>query len=267
MKPWSKVLTIAGSDSGGGAGIQADIKAISANQAYAASVVTSITAQNTVGVQAVEPVSTEMIDKQLQSVCGDIEFDAVKIGLLANVDTVLLVANWCQRMTWRNVVVDPVMIAQSGDKLACDDTSKALMTELMPQALLITPNIPEAESLLAGSIKTRSDMQHAAQALSRQLSVAVLLKGGHLDGAQCVDVLVENEQETWFESARIETTHTHGTGCSLSSAIAALLARGFSLQQSVQQAHDYCHQAIVHAASQQLGQGAGPIAHFYSWWD
>ena len=267
MKPWTKVLTIAGSDSGGGAGIQADIKAISANLAYAATVITSITAQNTLGVQAVEAVSPAMIDHQLKSVCDDIKFDAVKIGLLANEASVNLVAEWCQRMAWPTIVIDPVMIAQSGDALARGDTKQTLMTELMPQARLITPNIPEAESLLACCIKTPADMTQAAQALSQQLSVAVLLKGGHMDGERCVDVLVDQGEVHWFEAQRIVTKNTHGTGCSLSSAIAALLARHYSLKDAVQMAHDYCHQAIAHAASQQLGQGAGPIAHFYQWWD
>lgn len=266
MTAWRKVLTIAGSDSSGGAGIQADIKTISANEAYAASVITSITAQNTLGVQAVESVSLSMVDQQLKSVCSDIKFDAVKIGLLPNDECIELVAQWCKKMAWLRVVIDPVMVAQSGDRLCCGNTQLALLKHLLPKAELVTPNIPEAEVLLKTEICSIKQQELAAVQLSNDLSVAVLLKGGHGDKKQCIDVLADRCHIHHFESDRIVTKNTHGTGCSLSSAVACQLAHGLALPDAVEKAHAYCRQAIRAAVDQRLGQGAGPIAHFYDWW-
>lgn len=263
MQQLKVVLAIAGSDSCAGAGIQADIKSISANQAYCATAIAAITAQNTQGVQAVESVSVSMIQRQIESVCDDIAVAAVKVGLLANRATIDCVARCCRQYQWQRVVVDPVMVAQSGDRLVCEQTQQALVTKLFPHATLITPNVPEAACLLGQNIMTLQDQCEAAHLLARQYSLSVLLKGGHLNDDLCVDVLVHKGQLYKLSVERIKTMNTHGTGCSLSSAIAANLAQGVDLHTAVVNAQRYVHGAIEHALEQRLGFGAGPIAHFY----
>lgn len=257
------VLVIAGSDSCAGAGMQADLKAISAQGVYAATAITAITAQNTQGVQAVEAVSAPMIKKQIDSVCSDIDIAAVKIGLLPDADSIDVVADAIKQYGMYPVVVDPVMVAQSGDGLTLSPTQHALVQKLLPMATLITPNIPEAEVLLETQIGNGQQQRDAALALANQMQVSVLLKGGHMAGKQCVDVLVSDGEIIDLTAPRIQSRNTHGTGCSLASAIAAQLALGRGMEGAVQIAHDYVHAALHAARMQQLGGGAGPIAHFY----
>ncbi|MDF1760805.1 MAG: hydroxymethylpyrimidine/phosphomethylpyrimidine kinase [Coxiellaceae bacterium] len=286
MKRYPTVLTIAGSDSSGGAGIQADIKTISANGGYAASVVTCITAQNTQGVQVVEPLNAKLVSAQLNSVCEDIEFDAIKIGVFATIENLEAIINAIKKYHLKNIIVDPVMIAQSGDALIQPNSVNKMQKTLFPYATLITPNIPEADVLLNDIPDPRAvipDLQNAipdsglssrppsrdpdkkAKKLSNKFNCNILLKGGHDKTEQCEDILYIKHENAFYHhiSPRIKTKNTHGTGCSLSSAIATFLARGFSLDDSVNHAHEYIHQAIKAGSHYQLGQGCGPICHFY----
>ena len=273
------VLTIAGSDSSGGAGIQADIKTISALGGYASSAITALTAQNTQGVQAIEAASLDILKSQIESVFEDLPVAAVKIGMLHSRDVVHLVADCLSHFRPKHVVLDPVMIATSGDVLVQPSAIKALVERLFPLASLITPNLDEAAHLLGRSLKTIADMETAGQDLITMGAQAVLIKGGHLPPnahADIVDLLVERSAADplhassqsasivhRFEKSRILTQNTHGTGCSLSSAIATHLAHGESLPQAVRLAQDYVHQGLLQAQSMQLGSGAGPINHFF----
>lgn len=254
------VLTIAGSDPSGGAGIQADIKTITAHGLYAMSAITALTAQNTMGVFAVEPVWAELVTQQIDCVFADIRPAAVKIGMLCNAGIVGAVARALSHHQAECVVIDPVLVSTSGSRLLDPEAVWRIKRELFPLARLITPNLPEAEALCGMRVRNEAEMERAARLLSRQTGAAVLLKGGHLAGA-ADDLLVENGQAHWFSSRRVETPNTHGTGCTLSSAIACGLARGESLVESVRQAKDYLTGALE--AGLRLGKGNGPLNHMY----
>lgn len=262
-------LTIAGSDSGGGAGIQADIKSISAMGVYACSVVTALTAQNTREVRAIEAVSPRFIRDQIDAVCEDITIDSVKIGMLSEPSVIETVADGLERHGLRNIVLDPVMVAKSGDKLLQDSAIAVLKERLLPMATVITPNLPEAAVLIdSASVSDERQMRDAALALRALGAKAVLVKGGHLANAsEAVDLLVTAADEHRFVSERFDTTNTHGTGCSLSSALAARLAVGDELPEAVATAKDWLSEAIRQASSLEIGQGHGPVHHFHRFWD
>ena len=259
------VLTIAGSDSGGGAGIQADIKSISANGCFAASAITAITAQNTLGVNAVEGLSIDIIEGQIDAVLSDIGADSIKIGMLHSAEVVHCVARMLRKYGITNVVLDPVMVSTSGHKLIEDDAIEILKSELMPMARVITPNIPEAEIFLGESITGQDDLPGAARRLSERYGVSVLLKAGHLVNDELIDIFYncETGEVVELSARRVETRNTHGTGCTLSSALAAQLAKGLPLTDAVRAAKHYIDQAIIHGADRTIGQGHGPVAHFY----
>ncbi len=266
MRPPPKAMTIAGSDSGGGAGIQADLKTFSALGVYGASAITGITAQNTVGVQGVEPVPEAMIAAQITSVLQDIPMDAIKIGMLGSPGIVGAVADALADYAGP-IVLDPVMVAKSGDPLLAEDAIAALTHRLLPRATVLTPNLPEAARLL-GCEPARA-LDEAEDQGRRLLSLgprAVLMKGGHAEGAVCTDLLVGPEGVRRFESPRLDTKNTHGTGCSMSSAIAAELAKGQSLGDAVHRAHQWLHAAIAAADTLAVGQGHGPVHHFHEVW-
>ena len=262
-------LTIAGSDSGGGAGIQADLKTFSALGVYGASVITALTAQNTREVRAIHDVDAAFIASQLDAVCDDLAISAVKIGMLSRPEVIQTVAAAIRRRRLHPVVLDPVMVAKSGDALLRDEAVGALREELLPLATLITPNLPEAGVLLARAAPANeNEMIAAARELQRLGSAAVLLKGGHLAGEQSPDVLLSGDHLQTLPAPRIATRNTHGTGCSLSSAIAALLARGLELRDAVRDAKHYMQDAIAAADRLQIGDGHGhgPVHHFHRWW-
>jgi len=256
-------LTIAGSDSGGGAGIQADLKTFEAHRVFGTSVVTAITAQNTHGVTAVHPVPTEVVRAQLDAVAGDLRPAAVKTGMLATVELIEAVTAGLEAHALAPVVVDPVMVATSGDRLLDENAVETLIGTLLPHAALVTPNLPEASILAGRPVEGIDDMEEAAEAIAARGAAAVLLKGGHLraegEAASVVDLLwVEGTVHRWVRP-RIETRHTHGTGCTLSSAIAARLARGDRLVEAVEGGLAYVHRAIGQAPG--LGGGHGPLRH------
>lgn len=265
MKKYNRVLTIAGSDSGGGAGIQADIKAISAMGCYAASAVTAVTVQNTLGVQAVHPVPLDILEGQIEAVLSDIGADAIKIGMLHSSEVVNLVADMLERYRIKNVVLDPVMVSTSGHRLIEADAVKVIKSRLMPLARVITPNLPEAEVLAGCRIVSESDFDMIARRLSDGGKVSVLLKAGHLDGDTLVDYLynAEDGMMTRLPSVRVRTKNTHGTGCTLSSAFAAALARGEDLTCAAKSAKAYIEQAIISGAEYRIGNGHGPVNHFH----
>ena len=260
-----RVLTIAGSDSGGGAGIQADIKSISANGCFAASAITAITAQNTLGVNAVEGLSIDIIEGQIEAVLSDIGADSVKIGMLHSAEVVRSVARMLRKYRITNVVLDPVMVSTSGHKLIEDSAIEVLKSELMPMARVITPNIPEAEILLGEALSKQGDLPDAARRLAEMYGVSVLLKAGHLVDDELIDIFYNRETNETVElsARRIDTRNTHGTGCTLSSAFAAQLAKGLSLTEAARTAKQYINQAIIHGANQNIGHGHGPVNHFY----
>ena len=263
----ARALTIAGSDSGGGAGIQADIKTFSALGVYGASVITALTAQNTCGVEGVSEVSANFVTQQLNSVCSDIQIDAVKIGMLANKDIVTAVVAGIRKFSLKPVVVDPVMVAQSGDRLLTDDAVDAIKNQLLPLADIITPNLPEAAVLLQVTedeiIKNPWEAAQGLLDMGGKDTTAVLLKGGHDKGLMVKDYLVTKGHKELLEKERIETTNTHGTGCTLSAAICTYLARGMSIAQAVRRADVYLQGAIQAAVEINLGKGNGPVHHFY----
>ena len=251
-------LTIAGSDSSGGAGIQADIKTMMANGVYAMSAITALTAQNTTGVTGIMEVTPEFLAKELDAIFTDIYPDAVKTGMVASVGLIETIADKLTEYKARNIVVDPVMVATSGAKLISDDAVEVLKNRLMPLAALITPNIPESEVLSGMEIKTEEDMIKAAEYISRELGCAVLCKGGHkVNDAN--DLLYRDGGYVWFKGKRIDNPNTHGTGCTLSSAIASNLAKGQSLDDAVLHAKNYISGAL--AAGLDLGHGSGPMNH------
>ena len=263
---YPRVLTIAGSDSGGGAGIQADIKSVSANGCFATSAITAVTAQNTLGVNAIEGLSVAIIEDQIEAVLSDIGTDSIKIGMLHSPEVILCVARMLRKYNIRNVVLDPVMVSTSGHKLIEDSAIAVLRTELMPLARVITPNIPEAEVLLGESIKHQGDLSTAAHRLSDMFGVSVLLKAGHLLEEELIDVFYNRETNELIEltAYRVDTPNTHGTGCTLSSAIAAQLAKGLPLTEAIRVAKTYINAAIIHGANYAIGHGHGPVCHFYN---
>ena len=262
---YQRVLTIAGSDSGGGAGIQADIKTISACGCYAASAITAITVQNTKGVEAVHPVPVSVISGQIRAVLSDIGADAIKIGMLHSAEVVGAVKNTLEVFNAPNIVLDPVMISTSGHRLIEASAIETLRSELMPMARIITPNIPEAELLLNREIRGQADLPDAARELSQNDRISVFLKAGHLTDDRLTDIFynAETGRLTELPSARIKTVNTHGTGCTLSSALAAMLARGMNLDDAARAAKKYINEAIISGAEYEIGYGHGPVDHFY----
>jgi hydroxymethylpyrimidine/phosphomethylpyrimidine kinase len=260
-------VTIAGSDSGGGAGIQADLKTFSALGVYGASVVTALTAQNTRGVQAIHDVPADFIAAQMDSVFSDLKVGAAKIGMLSQVPVIAAVAAGLDRHRVGQVVLDPVMVATSGDRLLHPDAVSALRRLLFPRAVLVTPNLLEAAALLDQPVaRGEDDMLAQGQALMAQGAKAVLMKGGHGTGDISVDLLVTSAGTVRLEAPRVATRNTHGTGCTLSSAIAAGLAKGFPLGQAVSEAKDFVTAAIAASERLQVGSGHGPTHHFHAWW-
>lgn len=261
----NSVLSIAGSDSSGGAGIQADIKAISAIGAYAASVITALTAQNTQGVQAIEPVSPAFVMQQMDAVFSDLNIQSVKIGMLHSEAIICAVRDAILKYAPRHVVLDPVMVSKNGSPLLADDLIDCLKNNLFSHVSLLTPNLLEAEKIMQRPIQTPSDMADAALEMANTYQTSVLIKGGHLDDAnRACDVLCVAGALTWFELPRIETENTHGTGCTLSAAIAAYLAQGRTLEAAVFDAKQYLFGAISAGSAYHIGQGVGPVHHFYA---
>ncbi len=258
-------LTIAGSDSSGGAGIQADLKTFTVLGVYGASVITALTAQNTTGVQGVHAVPPEFVAAQMRSVLGDLSVGAIKTGMLANAAIIRAVADGLAKMGPDTpLVLDPVMVATSGDVLLAADAIDTLKTALIPRATLITPNLPEAAELLGTSIATtETEARSQLDALARLGARAVLLKGGHGGGGEAVDFLSFGGHVHRLASPRIATRNTHGTGCTLSAAIAAHLALGDNLETAVQAAKDYVHRAIAAGAALRIGAGSGPVDHLF----
>ena len=253
-------LTIAGSDSSGGAGIQADIKTMMANGVYAMSAITALTAQNTTGVAAIQNATAEFLGQELDSIFTDIFPDAVKIGMVSESDLIRMIAKKLRQYQAKNIVVDPVMVATSGARLISEEAVDVLKEELFPLADLLTPNIPETEVLTGRKIRNTDDMIEAAKQVSEQYHCAVLCKGGHqINDAN--DLLFKDGTYTWYNGKRINNPNTHGTGCTLSSAIAANLAKGFDLDASVKRAKDYISGAL--AAMLDLGKGSGPMNHAF----
>jgi hydroxymethylpyrimidine/phosphomethylpyrimidine kinase len=261
-------LTIAGSDSSGGAGIQADLKTFSALQVYGASVITALTAQNTLGVEETHVVPPDFVLAQMRAVAADLAVGAIKIGMLASSAVIEAVAEGLQDFPNVPVVLDPVMVAASGDVLLDADAVEVLHSVLMPLATLITPNLAEAASLL-GQPVARNEYEMAAQALKlRETGAnAVLIKGGHAEGSTAVDILFEGDEPVRLEAPRAETSNTHGTGCTLSAAIAAELAKGAPLAKAAATAKAYVTAAIFTADELEIGEGRGPVHHFHAWWD
>jgi hydroxymethylpyrimidine/phosphomethylpyrimidine kinase len=260
-------LTIAGSDSGGGAGIQADLKAFSALGVFGCSALSSLTAQNTLGVQGVLPIPPEFVQQQIQSVLSDINVGAIKTGMLATADIIAAVAESLNTYPQIPFVLDPVMVATSGDRLLAENAIHTLIEKLMPLATLITPNLHEAAVLLNVPVATNLEqMQTQGEQLLRLGAKAVLMKGGHTDGDNATDLLITVDGVEAFSAPRLATKNTHGTGCTLASAIAAGLAKKLSLSDSVKQAKDYLHNALIHSEKLNIGQGAGPVHHFYSFY-
>ena len=257
-----KALTIAGSDSSGGAGIQADIKTMTMNGVYAMSAVTALTAQNTTGVTGILEVSPDFLGKQLDAVFEDIFPDAVKTGMVSSSGLIEVIADRLEHYGARNIVTDPVMVATSGSRLIEEAAVETLKSRLLPLAALITPNIPEAEILTGMTIKTESDMEKAAKTLFELYGCAALVKGGHkINDADDVLFSADDQEPVWFRGRRIENPNTHGTGCTLSSAIASNLAKGSGLAKSVEDAKSYLSGALE--AMLDLGKGSGPLMHNY----
>ena len=254
-------LTIAGSDSGGGAGIQADLKTFAAHGVYGTSAVTAVTAQNTRGVLSWMALPPAMVRAQIEAVIADIGADAVKIGMLANAGVVETVAAVVGELKLRNVVLDPVMVAKGGNRLLEPAAVEAIRTALVPLADVVTPNAPEAEVLAGMSIRSMAEVQEAGRRILTMGARVILIKGGHIEGAESIDVAFTPAETFELRGPRINTTSTHGTGCTLSSAIAANLALGMSVRESLQRAREYVEGAIRHAPG--LGSGHGPLNHFW----
>lgn len=261
------VLSVAGSDPSGGAGIQADLKTFSALGAYGAAAITALTAQNTRGVTGVFPVPGTFVADQLEALFTDLDVRAVKTGMLGGPDVVEAVAASVAEHGITNLVVDPVMVAASGDRLVGDDTVAAIRDRLLPVATLVTPNLPEAAALLGWDSVTPETMAKAADGIRALGAGAALVKAGHADGPQAVDVLSDAEGIEHYRAPRVETRNTHGTGCTLSSAIAARLAQGAPLRDAVDVGKRYVTAALQAADTLRIGHGTGPVHHFHSWWE
>lgn len=261
------VLSVAGSDPSGGAGIQADLKTFSARRCYGMAAITALTAQNTRGVSGVHLVPPAFVQQQLATIFADVRVDAVKIGMIATADIALAVADALAAESHVPTVLDPVMIAKGGAALLRDEAIDVVRTHLLPRATLITPNLPEAARLLGVHVATtRDEMATQANALLALGPAAVLLKGGHLEGGESPDCLVTANDVRWFESPRVHTTHTHGTGCTLSAAITAELAHGASLHEATRTSKTYVTAAIAAAHQLTVGHGHGPTHHFHALW-
>ena len=267
-RQYCKVLTIAGSDSGGGAGIQADLKTFAAIGCYGMSVITALTAQNTRGVIGIHAVPPAFVVQQIEAVFSDIGADAVKIGMLYSAALIEAVAEALKKHGAQKIVLDPVMVAQSGDKLLQDDAVDAIKIHLMPLADVVTPNMPEASVLTGQALKNWKDAQRAAEILAEHGSRSILIKGGHGAENKSIDhlFLVRENRFVRLEAERIETCNNHGTGCTLSSAIAAYLAKGNKIEAAVQKAKTFMNRAIAAGARYQIGHGHGPVHHFFKWW-
>jgi len=260
-------LTIAGTDPSGGAGIQADLKTFSALEAYGTSVITALVAQNTRGVQSVYHLDPAFVGAQIDAVLSDVRIDAIKIGMLDNAAIVDVVAERLAHYGAANVVLDTVMVAKSGDALLMPDAVDRLRTRLLPQVALITPNLPEAAALLnTSSARDEQTMRMQGRALLEYGCGAVLMKGGHLDNGESPDWLITRAQEVRFTTPRVATKNTHGTGCTLSAALAALRPRHDSWDTTVAAAKDYLTRALAQADSLAVGTGIGPVHHFHAWW-
>ena len=258
-----KAMTIAGSDSGGGAGVQADLKTFAALGVYGASTLTAITAQNTVAVTAVHEIPTDVITAQIDAVLTDIGADAVKTGMLSSSDIIECVCEALEVHGVQRLVVDPVMIAKSGDALLREDAIGSLRTRLLPLAMVVTPNIPEAEALTETTIVSDADVRRAAEAIVGMGARSVVVKGGHREGP-ATDLFYDGKEFKKFTAPRFDTVNTHGTGCTFASAVAAGLARGMMVTDAVALAKDYVTEGIRHSFS--IGQGYGPLNHFYRFW-
>lgn len=269
LRQYCKVLTIAGSDSGGGAGIQADLKTFSAIGCYGMSVITALTAQNTRGVTGIHAVPPAFAVQQIDAVFSDMGADAVKIGMLYSADLIAAVAEALKKHGARKIVLDPVMMAQSGDKLLQEDAIEALKAHLMPLADVVTPNMPEASLLTGQSVKNWKEIEKAAQALAKHGSRSILIKGGHGAENKSTDLLflVRADRFIRLEAERIVTRNNHGTGCTLSSAIAGYMAKGHDIEAAVQKAKAFMNQAIAAGTQYQIGHGHGPVHHFFDWWE
>ena len=254
-----RLLTIAGSDSSGGAGIQADLKTFAAHGTFGMSVITAVTAQNTCGVTLVQDITPKVITAQMDAVFSDIRVDGVKIGIVSRSESIRAIAAGLRKWKPAIVVLDPVMISKSGYPLLQPEACRALVEELLPLATLVTPNLPEAEAICGFAIKTEKEMEDAAQKILALGAKAVLVKGGHLEGSTADDYLFNGQESLWLPGQRIETKNTHGTGCTLSSAIASNLAKGYSLEESIHRAKEYISGAL--AAMLDLGKGSGPMDH------
>lgn len=272
MKRYHTALTIAGSDPSGGAGLQADLKTFSALGVYGSTAVVAVVDENTAGVYGVHPIPVDFVKGQIRSVLSDVGADAVKIGMLHSSELILGVLDTLREYPrLRDIVLDPVMVATSGDSLLLHEAVGTLASQLIPYSRVITPNLPEAELLLGHKIAGQSDFEDAARALSGTGGgrVSVLLKAGHLEDATLTDYFynAESGEILRLTSPRVDTANTHGTGCTLSSAIAALLARGYGLNDAVRGAKQYISDAIKSGAAYQIGTGHGPVHHFHRWWE
>jgi hydroxymethylpyrimidine/phosphomethylpyrimidine kinase len=269
IQRYFRVLTIAGSDSGGGAGIQADLKTFAANGCYGMSVITALTAQNTTGVTAIHALPPSFAVEQMTAVFTDIGTDAIKIGMLYSAELIEAVAETLNKFRPRNIVLDPVMVAQSGDKLLQDDAIQAVKDHLMPVADVVTPNLPEAEVLLGRKIESFEDVQRAARELALSGGRSILIKGGHMAESNSTDLLYLTEEDRFvrLEAERIDSRNNHGTGCTLSSAIAAYMARGSDIEEAVDKAKTFISNAIRAGAAYKIGHGHGPVHHFFEFWE
>ena len=268
MENYKRVLTIAGSDPSGGAGIQADLKTMSACGCFGMSAVTAVVDENTVAVFGVHPIPVDFVRGQIISVLDDIGADAIKIGMLHSSELIRTVKDTLMPYSIKNIVLDPVMVATSGDKLLQDEAIDTLRNELIPFVRIITPNIPEAEILSGEKITSQKDLLSIAKKLSFGRKVSVLLKAGHFKEKTLIDILYNAETDDIIElpSQRIETQNTHGTGCTFSSAVASFLAHGLELNVAVTKAKDYINQAIINGSKYQIGKGHGPVHHFFGFW-
>lgn len=265
QKIYPTALTIAGSDSGGGAGIQADLKTFSALGVYGASVITAVTAQNTIGVQAIHPIPASIIEAQAKSVCSDLSIHSLKVGMLHSVDTIESVASIIRKYALKNIVIDPVMVATSGDSLMQIDAIDYFEKTLFPFATILTPNIEEAFTLTGIRVTTLDEQYKAGEVLLKKGCEAVLMKGGHLGDRSKTDILfLQNKTPIIFSAPCVDTQNTHGTGCTLSSAIAAYLALGYTIEEAVRKAKLFITEALIAGSDIKIGHGHGPVNHFFN---